>query len=96
MKLFCMGDQFFCDFFAWAGVESAVYDDAGEAARCIAQRASHEEIVLVSGFLAAQKNRSLEQHFNNPSRIVVSIPSPSGETGYDAKSIYQNLLGGGT
>jgi vacuolar-type H+-ATPase subunit F/Vma7 len=96
MRLFCVGERFFCDFFAWAGADFAVCDDADEAARRIAQRASHEEIVFVSGSLAAQKSRALERHFNDPSRIVVPIPSPSGEAGYDARSVYQSLLGGGT
>jgi len=96
MRLYCVGEPIFCDFFAWAGADFAVCDDANEAARRIAERASHEEIVLVSGSLAAQKNKALQKLFNDPSRIVVPIPSPSGEAGQDARSVYQSLLGGGT
>ncbi len=95
MELFCVGEQFFCDFFAWAGVDYAVCENADEAALCIESRLAGNEIVLVSGSIAGANNRALERLFNDPSRIVIPIPSPSGETGFDAKSVFQHLLGGG-
>jgi vacuolar-type H+-ATPase subunit F/Vma7 len=99
MEIFCIGESSFCDFFSYIGVPSQICCKSEDAVRCIAGRIGRtargvEEMILVSETLLEDRNKALESLLNDPSHIIISIPSPTPHTSSsDTGSMMRRLLG---
>jgi vacuolar-type H+-ATPase subunit F/Vma7 len=99
MEIFCIGESSFCDFFSYIGVPSQICHKSEDAVRCIAERIGRaarggDEMILVSETLLTDRNKTLESMLNDPSHIIVSMPSPMPQTpSSDTGSMMRRLLG---
>ena len=74
MKLFCAGEQIFCEFFALMGAEYSVCRDGNEAADALTARGKKDELIIVSESILASECLSLKKIINDPQRFIITIP----------------------
>ncbi|HEY1405887.1 MAG TPA: V-type ATP synthase subunit F [Spirochaetota bacterium] len=95
MEFFCIGEQEMCELFSLVGIRYATCGNATDAARIISGRKANAEIIIVSETLVAQNGGILDPLMDDPTRIIIPVPSPSsGKSQADTRSLLRHLMGG--
>ena len=79
MKLFCAGEQIFCEFFALIGAEYAVCGDEAEVIETVLARGIKDELVILSESLCSSTSHEMKHLLNDPKRCIITLPVSSAE-----------------